>query len=166
MNDIVSNDEEWEESDYENPPNTTTNSSFKPYLNTYEKDDIEKEDERSQKKRKGNKSDLEINNEQPNKRVYKANKFEAIKYSLGPNEEYIAIKRCEYNAWERNKDNNLAGKEVKKVGEVLIIWNPMCVVVMLVHVVEEYGRLHEELKLKRRNNSNSELPDTCSLFWS
>ncbi|GJZ85686.1 hypothetical protein Tco_0651025 [Tanacetum coccineum] len=35
-----------------------------------------------------------------------------------------------------------------------------------VHVVEEYGRLHEELKLKRRNNSNSELPDTCSMFWS
>ncbi|GJY07296.1 reverse transcriptase domain-containing protein [Tanacetum coccineum] len=29
-----------------------------------------------------------------------------------------------------------------------------------VHVMEEYGRLHEELKLKRKNNSNSELPDT------
>nr|GEY47058.1 hypothetical protein [Tanacetum cinerariifolium] len=72
----VSNNKEWEEFDYENPPNTTTNSSFKPYLNAQEKDDIEKEDERSQKKRKGNKSDLEINNEQPNKRVCKAEKFE------------------------------------------------------------------------------------------
>nr|GFB14770.1 hypothetical protein [Tanacetum cinerariifolium]GFB95516.1 hypothetical protein [Tanacetum cinerariifolium] len=82
----VSSNEEWEEFDYENPPNTTTNSYFKPYLNAQEKDDIEKEDERSQKKRKGNKSDLEINNEQPNKRVCKAEKFEAIKYSLGPNE--------------------------------------------------------------------------------
>ncbi|GKF66659.1 hypothetical protein Tco_0193176 [Tanacetum coccineum] len=54
MNDIVSSDEEWEESDYENPPNTTTDSFFKPYLNAQEKDDIEKEDERSQNKRKGN----------------------------------------------------------------------------------------------------------------
>ncbi|GJR86167.1 hypothetical protein Tco_0210178 [Tanacetum coccineum] len=55
MKDIVSSDEEWEESDYGNHPNITTDSSFKPYLNAQEKDDIEKEDERSQKKRKGNK---------------------------------------------------------------------------------------------------------------
>ncbi|GKE47612.1 hypothetical protein Tco_1478870 [Tanacetum coccineum] len=33
MNDIVSSDEEWEESDYGKPPNTTTDSFFKPYLN-------------------------------------------------------------------------------------------------------------------------------------
>ncbi|GKE84412.1 hypothetical protein Tco_1558154 [Tanacetum coccineum] len=92
MNDIVSSDEEWEESDYVNPRNTTTDSSFNPYLNAQEKDDVEKEDERSQKKRKGNnnilnkapKSDNQ-NNEQPSKRVCKAEKFEAIKYSLGPN---------------------------------------------------------------------------------
>ncbi|GJX57950.1 hypothetical protein Tco_0289340 [Tanacetum coccineum] len=111
MNDIVSSDEEWEESDYGKPPNNTTNSSFKPCLNVQEKDDIEKVDERSQKKRKGNnytlnkapKSDNQ-NNEQHGKRVYKAEKFEAIKYSLGPNEEYIAVRSCEYNAWERNED--------------------------------------------------------------
>ncbi|GJR67330.1 hypothetical protein Tco_0013395 [Tanacetum coccineum] len=54
MNDIVSSDEEWEEFDLRNPPNTTTDSFFKPYLNAQEKDDIEKEDEQSQKKRKGN----------------------------------------------------------------------------------------------------------------
>ncbi|GJZ36505.1 hypothetical protein Tco_0582696, partial [Tanacetum coccineum] len=29
MNDIVSSDEEWEESDYGNPTNASTNSSFK-----------------------------------------------------------------------------------------------------------------------------------------
>ncbi|GKD00310.1 hypothetical protein Tco_1170584 [Tanacetum coccineum] len=100
MNDIVSSDEEWEESDYVNPHNTTTDSSFKPYLNAQEKDDVEKEDERSQKKRKGNnnilnkapKSDNQ-NNEQPSKR-------------------------------------DLDGKEIDKVGKVSIIWNPMCVVVM------------------------------------
>ncbi|GJX33606.1 putative reverse transcriptase domain-containing protein [Tanacetum coccineum] len=44
-------------------------------------------------------------NEQPNKRRCKAEKFEAIQYSLGPNEEYIAIRSYEYDIWERNKDN-------------------------------------------------------------
>ncbi|GKE04274.1 hypothetical protein Tco_1396292, partial [Tanacetum coccineum] len=106
-----------EESDYGNPPNTYTNteSLFKPYLDAHKESGIGKEDERSQKKHKGNNSELEIipnralesdnkNDEQPNKRVCKSEKFEVIKYSLGPNEEYIAIKSCEYNAWERNKD--------------------------------------------------------------
>ncbi|GKD24777.1 hypothetical protein Tco_1230991, partial [Tanacetum coccineum] len=145
MNDIVSSDEEWEESNYGNLPNTTTDSLFKPSSNVQEKNDIEKKDERSQKKRKGN----------------IAEKFEAIKYSLGSNEEYIAIRSCEYNAWERNEDSvsyiyqdiflekgqgvdrdthhevkeseekDLTGKEIDKVGEVSIIWNPMCVVAML-----------------------------------
>ncbi|GKD63641.1 hypothetical protein Tco_1305749, partial [Tanacetum coccineum] len=32
MDDIVSKDEEWEDSDYGNPLNTTTNLFFKPYL--------------------------------------------------------------------------------------------------------------------------------------
>ncbi|GJX00665.1 hypothetical protein Tco_0184578 [Tanacetum coccineum] len=111
MNDIVSSDEEWEESDYGNPPNTTTDSFFRPYLNAPEKNDIEKADEQIQKKHKGDnnilnkapKSDNQ-NNEQPSKRVCKAEKFKAIKYSLGPNEEY-----------------DLTGKEIDNVGEVSII---------------------------------------------
>ncbi|GJT71139.1 hypothetical protein Tco_1030425 [Tanacetum coccineum] len=32
MNDILSSDKEWEESDYGNHPNTNTDSFFKPYL--------------------------------------------------------------------------------------------------------------------------------------
>ncbi|GJZ08980.1 hypothetical protein Tco_0543263 [Tanacetum coccineum] len=86
MDDIVSSYDEWEESDYGNPPNTYSNteSLFKPYLDAHEKSNIGKEDER---------------------RVCKAEKFEAIKYSLGPNEEYIGIKSCEYNAWERSEDS-------------------------------------------------------------
>ncbi|GKF78529.1 hypothetical protein Tco_0234097, partial [Tanacetum coccineum] len=92
---------------------TTTDSFFKPYLKTQEKNNIEKEDERSQTKGKCNNSNLEddilnntsnSNDEQPNKRACKAEKFKAIKYSLGPNKEYIAIRRCEYNAWERNEE--------------------------------------------------------------
>ncbi|GJV28616.1 zf-CCHC domain-containing protein [Tanacetum coccineum] len=92
----------------------------------------------SQMKRKDNK----MNDEQPYKWICKAEKFEAIKYSLGHNKEYIAIKKCEYNAWERNEDSmsqiyqeifqkkeegwmDLTGKEIDEVGEVSIIWNPM-----------------------------------------
>ncbi|GJT78095.1 hypothetical protein Tco_1044820 [Tanacetum coccineum] len=43
--------------------------------------------------------------EQPNKGRCKAKKFEAIQYSLGPNEEYIAVRSYEYDIWERNEDN-------------------------------------------------------------
>ncbi|GJR34004.1 hypothetical protein Tco_1209688 [Tanacetum coccineum] len=83
--------------------NTTTYSFFKPYLKTRKKNDTEKEDERIQMKRKCGDTSNSIN-EQPNKRMCKAENFEAIKYSLGPNKEYIAIRRCEYDAWERNED--------------------------------------------------------------
>ncbi|GJZ61323.1 hypothetical protein Tco_0617460 [Tanacetum coccineum] len=81
----------------ETPLNTATDSFFK----AYDEHDIEEGNElRQMKRKKENKND-----EQPNKRVCNAEKFEAIKYSLGPNEEYIAIRRCEYNGWERNKDS-------------------------------------------------------------
>ncbi|GKA99175.1 hypothetical protein Tco_0827112, partial [Tanacetum coccineum] len=66
--------------------------------------DTEKEDELSQKKRKYSNISKSID-EKPNKRMCKAEKFEAIQYSLGPNKEYIAIRRCEYDICERNKDN-------------------------------------------------------------
>ncbi|GKA64095.1 reverse transcriptase domain-containing protein [Tanacetum coccineum] len=84
------------ESKYENPSNTAADSFFK----TYNVRDIEKENERKQTKRKENNDD-----KQPNKRRCKAEKFEAIQYSIGPNEEYIAIRSYEYDIWERNKDN-------------------------------------------------------------
>nr|GEV24902.1 hypothetical protein [Tanacetum cinerariifolium] len=99
--DIVSRDEEWKESDFENPSNIVINLFLKPCLKTQKTNSIEKEDEQSQWKRKDN----NMIDEQPSNRLCNAKKFEAIKYSLGPNEEYIAIRRCEYNAWERNEDN-------------------------------------------------------------
>ncbi|GJR57074.1 hypothetical protein Tco_1499236 [Tanacetum coccineum] len=71
--------------------NTTTDSFFKPYLITHGKSDTKKEDERSQTKRKYSNTSNYID-ELPNKRRCKAEKFEAIQYSLGPNEEYIAIR--------------------------------------------------------------------------
>ncbi|GKD71830.1 hypothetical protein Tco_1325920, partial [Tanacetum coccineum] len=83
--------------------NTTTDLFFKPCLKMREMNNVEEEDERSQAKRKCDDTSNYID-EQPNKSMCKAEKFEAIKYSLGPNEEYIAIRRCEYDAWERNED--------------------------------------------------------------
>ncbi|GKC36687.1 hypothetical protein Tco_1049071 [Tanacetum coccineum] len=102
MYDIISSDKEWGNMTMETLL-TLLLTHLQALFESSRKNNIEKEDERSQKKRKGNKNDSEINDEQPNKRVCKAEKFEAIKYSLGPNEEYIAINRCEYNAWERNE---------------------------------------------------------------
>ncbi|GKE57076.1 hypothetical protein Tco_1496261, partial [Tanacetum coccineum] len=84
--------------------NATTDSFCKPYLITHGKSDTEKEDEESQTKHKYINTSKSID-EQPNKRRCKAEKFEAIQYSLGPNKEYIAIRRCEYDIWERNEDN-------------------------------------------------------------
>ncbi|GJZ18059.1 hypothetical protein Tco_0554182 [Tanacetum coccineum] len=86
---IILSNNELKESKYENPPNTATDSFFK----AYEARDIEKQ---SQIKRKYSNISNSIN-EQPNKRRCKAKKFEAFQYSLGPNEEYIAIRSYEYD---------------------------------------------------------------------
>nr|GEW23061.1 reverse transcriptase domain-containing protein [Tanacetum cinerariifolium] len=113
--DIISSDEQREEFNYGNPPNTDTNSFFKPYLDAQEKNEnYEIGDER--KNHGGNISkvnDINLKNapnfdntkdEQLNERVCRAEKFEVIKYSLGPNEEYIAINTSECNAWKRNEE--------------------------------------------------------------
>ncbi|GJU22690.1 hypothetical protein Tco_1156032 [Tanacetum coccineum] len=76
--------------------NTTIDSFFKPYLTTRGKSYTEKEDEQSQMKCKYSNTSESID-EQPNKRMCKAEMFEAIQYLLGTIEEYIAIRRCEYD---------------------------------------------------------------------
>ncbi|GJY68280.1 hypothetical protein Tco_0471262 [Tanacetum coccineum] len=58
--------------------------------------DPKKEDEQSQTKRKHSNTSNSID-EQPNKIRCKAEKFEAIQYSLGPNEEYIPIRGYEFD---------------------------------------------------------------------
>ncbi|GJQ91176.1 hypothetical protein Tco_0002315 [Tanacetum coccineum] len=73
--------------------NNNTESCFKPYLITRGKSDTKKEDEQIQTKCKYSNTSNSID-EQSNKRICKTEKFEAIQYSLGPDEEYIAIRRC------------------------------------------------------------------------
>ncbi|GKC18593.1 hypothetical protein Tco_1020743 [Tanacetum coccineum] len=97
VDNCISSSNELKESKYENPSNTATDSFFK----AYEVRDIEK---LSQTKRKHSNTSNSIN-ELPNKRRCKAEKFEAIQYSLGPNKEYTAIRSYGYDIWERNKDN-------------------------------------------------------------
>ncbi|GJR34210.1 gag/pol polyprotein [Tanacetum coccineum] len=84
--------------------NTTADSFFKPYLITHGKSGTGKEDEQSQTKRKYSNTSNSIE-EEPNKRRYKAEKFEAIQYSIGPNKEYIAIKSYEYGNNKGTIDN-------------------------------------------------------------
>nr|GEV48870.1 hypothetical protein [Tanacetum cinerariifolium] len=90
-NSILSN-KEWKESDYGNPLNTTTDSFFK----AHDERDIKEGNELRQMKHKGDNK----NDEKPLKRVCKAKKFQAIKYLVGP-----AVRRCEYNTWERNEES-------------------------------------------------------------
>ncbi|GJZ14133.1 hypothetical protein Tco_0549363 [Tanacetum coccineum] len=55
-----------------------------------------KVDGRTQKGKRKHK-DKDKDDKRPHKKICKTEKFEAIKYSLGPNEEYLAIRRCEYD---------------------------------------------------------------------
>ncbi|GJX92121.1 hypothetical protein Tco_0345447 [Tanacetum coccineum] len=83
-NSMFSNNER-KESKYENPPEIATDAFFKA-------DDIRDIKERNgqgQSKRKDDNWD----NKQPNKKVCKTKKFKAIKYSLGPNEEYNCYRK-------------------------------------------------------------------------
>ncbi|GKC97981.1 hypothetical protein Tco_1168256 [Tanacetum coccineum] len=95
-NNTLSNNE-WKEYKSQNQSNTAIDSFFK----ANDIRNIEKESEQGQTKHKDNNND----DKQPNKRRCKAEKFEAIQYSIGPNEEYIAIRSYEYDIWERNDDN-------------------------------------------------------------
>nr|GEZ42026.1 hypothetical protein [Tanacetum cinerariifolium] len=82
MDNIILSNKEWKEPDYGNPINTTTDSFFK----VHDKCNIKEGNELRQMKCKGDNK----NDEQPIKRLCKAKKFKDIKYSLAPNEEYIA----------------------------------------------------------------------------
>nr|GEW72957.1 hypothetical protein [Tanacetum cinerariifolium] len=84
---------------------------------------------------------------QPNKKVCRTEMFEAIKYSLGPNEEYIAVRRCEYDTLERNEDNmsqiyqeifsekgqQMEGREIYKV--YVVLWMDPLLTIMIVIVM-------------------------------
>ncbi|GJS61368.1 hypothetical protein Tco_0656152 [Tanacetum coccineum] len=84
----TSRNNEWKESKNENPSNTAIDSFFK----AYDVRTIEKENEQGQTKRKDNNND----DKQPNKRMCKAEKFEAIQYSIGPTKNILLLEFCEY----------------------------------------------------------------------
>ncbi|GKA42410.1 hypothetical protein Tco_0735070 [Tanacetum coccineum] len=93
-----------EDHEYGNPPNTNTDSSTKPDL-----DDHHERDGNNREKWKGNTNEWR-KAPHPTKvsdtgRICKTEKFEVIKYSLGPNEDYISIKNRGYNTLDKSKDS-------------------------------------------------------------
>ncbi|GJZ66943.1 hypothetical protein Tco_0630183 [Tanacetum coccineum] len=105
----IFSEDEWKETGYEKPHNTNDNSILEPYLDAHNKN---ARNERNPMKCNGDTSELEkaphpnnMNDAQPNERICKTEKFKVIKYSLGPNEEYIAINNYGYNTWKRSKDS-------------------------------------------------------------
>ncbi|GKA69794.1 hypothetical protein Tco_0775858 [Tanacetum coccineum] len=105
LKDKVSSDEEWEEHEYENPPN---DSFPKSYLNINNEKDKNHYDENNRDADKSSGMDLNgahqsvnIINEQPNEEICRVDKFEVIKYTIGGNEEFLAICTCECDSWAR-----------------------------------------------------------------
>ncbi|GJS64599.1 RNA-directed DNA polymerase, eukaryota, reverse transcriptase zinc-binding domain protein [Tanacetum coccineum] len=101
LNDEVSSDEDWEEQEYENPPKY---SFPKPYFEM----DKNNHNENNSNTYKSSGMDLSgapqsenINNEQPNEGVCRVDKFKVIKYTIGDNEEFLAICTRESGSWER-----------------------------------------------------------------
>ncbi|GJX55462.1 hypothetical protein Tco_0285359, partial [Tanacetum coccineum] len=80
-------------------------------------------------------------------------RFEMIKYSFGEDEEYVS----QYGAFQfmdtEYWSHNLAAKEIDKVGEVSIIWNPVCVVVMLEMDIREKDK--NQAKTDRQNQARN-----------
>ncbi|GJW65804.1 hypothetical protein Tco_0117688 [Tanacetum coccineum] len=105
LKDKVSSDEELEEHEYENPPN---DSFPKSYLNINNEKDKNHYDENNGDV--DNSSGMDLNgapqseniiNEQPNEEICRVDKFEVIKYTIGANEEFLAICTRECDSWAR-----------------------------------------------------------------
>ncbi|GJZ23538.1 hypothetical protein Tco_0560997 [Tanacetum coccineum] len=81
LNDEVSSDEEWEEHEYENPPN---DSFPKPYLNINHHNENNGDADKSRGMDLSGASQYEnISNEQRNEGIYRIDKFKMIKYTIG-----------------------------------------------------------------------------------
>ncbi|GKA78951.1 hypothetical protein Tco_0785488 [Tanacetum coccineum] len=103
LNEEVLSDDEWEEHEFRNPPN---NSFPKPYLNIKNEENKNHYDQNNRDANKSNGMDLSgtpryenINNEQPNEGICRVDKFEVIKYTIGGNEEFLAICIRECDSW-------------------------------------------------------------------
>nr|GEU29495.1 putative reverse transcriptase domain-containing protein [Tanacetum cinerariifolium] len=92
MDGIVSSDDEREESDNTNQLNDNSDPFFKPYFDAQERNNI---------------CSISVGNDEKkellNDGVCKSEKFDVIRYSLGPNEEYITISPYKCDIWKRTK---------------------------------------------------------------
>nr|GEU31961.1 hypothetical protein [Tanacetum cinerariifolium] len=102
MDNTILSNKEWKESDYGNLLNITTDSFFKAH------DECNIKEGKVVRQMK-HKEDIK-KDEQPIKRVCKDERFEAIKHSPGPNEEYIATRRCDITLGKETKKDLAANK--------------------------------------------------------
>ncbi|GKA69590.1 hypothetical protein Tco_0775654 [Tanacetum coccineum] len=96
LNDEVSSDEEWEEHEYENPPN---DSFPKPCFEIDKNKNNRDAYNSSGTDVSGAPQFKNINNEQPNEGICRVDKFQVIKYTVGDNEEFLAIYTRECDSW-------------------------------------------------------------------
>ncbi|GJX86404.1 hypothetical protein Tco_0337178 [Tanacetum coccineum] len=113
--DIVLSDDERQESKSTNHLHDNPNRFFKTYFNAQERNNIYAFEigqecfDKPKLKIYGHNiselNDISVSNDEEkellNEGVCKSEKFEVIRYSLGTNEEYIAVNTCEYNTWKR-----------------------------------------------------------------
>ncbi|GKA10337.1 hypothetical protein Tco_0689770 [Tanacetum coccineum] len=100
--DKMCDDDEEEEHEFGNPPN---DSFPKPYLNINNEKDYDENNGDADKSSDMDLSDApqyeNINNEQPNEGICRVDKFDVIKYTIGGNEEFLAICTRECDSWAR-----------------------------------------------------------------
>ncbi|GJU06926.1 hypothetical protein Tco_1123356 [Tanacetum coccineum] len=97
-NDIASSDEEREESGGENPPNTIGDSLLEPYVDAHNEN--AKPRKYNFNTHESNKAPCSsnMNDTQPNRKRCKVEKFKVIKYSVGDNKEFLAVRARECNS--------------------------------------------------------------------
>ncbi|GJT56596.1 hypothetical protein Tco_0991650 [Tanacetum coccineum] len=98
--DDVSSDEEWEEHEY----GTLPNPAAKPNLDTHYKGDESNHEKQNENGNELGKFPYQ-NNESNKGKMCKTEMFEVVKYSLGPNEDFVAIKNRRYKTWKKSKDS-------------------------------------------------------------
>nr|GEX80515.1 hypothetical protein [Tanacetum cinerariifolium] len=95
-NDIASSDEEWEEYGNESLPNTIDDSHLEPNVDTRNKNTKQCENGFNTQNAP---SSSNMEDAQPDKKWFKVEKFEVIKYSIRDSEEFLAIRTRECNSW-------------------------------------------------------------------
>nr|GEV40502.1 hypothetical protein [Tanacetum cinerariifolium] len=95
-NDIASIYKEWEESGYENPPNTIGDSLLEPNVDTYNKNTKQCKNGFSTQNTPNSSN---MNDTQPNGKRCMVEKIEVIKHTVADSEEFLAVHTRKRESW-------------------------------------------------------------------